>query len=124
MADNNKRGWFRSRRVKTVAAFMLTAACVANIYPRGPYLMFRFSENDGGGAIYGQYYGWPLPYLRNPVGEYAHVPDDCVLPALAINLGCALLAVFLVIIALRFGTRPSRRGMDAQRNHALNVSGG
>lgn len=98
MSNNYKRSrWRFNLRTLIVAVFILCAFCAANFSAGKPQVMFRFSEEDGGGAVYAVPFGWPLPYLRVPTGDYARLPADLYLPGLVVDLGVAAMLLVTVL---------------------------
>ncbi len=89
----------RTMMLTVLVVGVLTATAVTK---RDSQLMWQFSEADGGGAMYGTTYGWPFPYLRVPVGRYAHVPSDWFVPGLIANATIVLLVLAVLYFASRF----------------------
>lgn len=97
--NNNDRPfrWQFQLRTLIIAVFALCAFCAANLSAGKPQLMFRFSEQDGGGSVYAVPFGWPLPYVRVPTGDYERLPADLYLPGLLVDLGVAALLLVTVL---------------------------
>ncbi len=89
----------RTLMLTVLAVAMLAATAVTR---RESQVMWQFSEADGGDAMYGTSYGWPVPYLRVPVGQYAHVPSDWFVPGLIANATIVLLVLAVLYFASRF----------------------
>lgn len=89
------------RQFSLKVLFLVTAAVcafsAANLSGGKPQVIFQFSEEDGGRAIYASHFGWPATYLRAPTGEHAStVASDWFVPGLIVDLGFA--AVCLVAL--------------------------
>lgn len=101
--------WRFNLRTLIVVVFILCALFAANLSPGKPQMMFHFNEADGGGLVYGVYYGWPVPYLRLPTGDYARLPADFFMPGLIVDLGVAALLIatipFVGIVLRRIKAR-------------------
>ena len=102
MNDHPNRGRFRfTLRTLMLAVLIVSVITATALTKKESQVMWRFSEADGGGIIYGTYYGWPIHYLRVPEGEYANVPADWFGPGLIANAMIAL----LLLATLRFAWR-------------------
>ncbi len=102
MNDHPNRVRFRfTLRTLMLSVFIVGVIAATALTKKDSQVMWRFSEADGGGVIYGTYYGWPFHYLRVPEGEYANVPADWFAPGLIANAMIAL----LLLATLRFAWR-------------------
>jgi hypothetical protein len=100
MNEHDKRvRWRFSLRTLILTVFAVGVTCAATLTRQEPQLMWRFSEADGGGAIYGTSIGWPWTYLRMPVGDYAHVPADLFAPGLIADLAFAAMLIAMLVFA-------------------------
>ena len=100
MNDHDRRvRWRFSIRTMIVSVFAVGVICAVTLTRQEPQLMWRFSQADGGDAMYATSIGWPWTYLRIPVGDYAHAPADLFAPGLIANLAFAAVLIAMLVFA-------------------------
>lgn len=106
MTDQPSRSrWRFSLKSVGFVIFVLCAFLAANLSAGKPQVMFRFAEEDGGTAVYGTSYGWPLPYLRVPTGDHDHMPADLFMPGLMVDVSVIALMVAAILFLPRVLSR-------------------